>query len=147
MGRYTYMHDPPRAMLHQNEHIKNSKRYRHDNKKVTNQDCPSVIAQKGGPALITARLAGWLFRHVFSNRSGRDPDAQLEKKLIRNPLLTLQWVLAGHPADQTFEFLRDGGPAHSRLPPPEHPEALAVPANQGFRLNNGQRVFPVKKPR
>jgi hypothetical protein len=54
MGGDTHMHDPPRAMLQKNEHIKDSERYCYDNKEVTCQDFPSVIAQESGPALITA---------------------------------------------------------------------------------------------
>ncbi|MFP6870230.1 MAG: hypothetical protein VCE91_12965, partial [Nitrospinota bacterium] len=54
--------------------------------------------------------------------------------------------LAGHLTNQTSEVFRDSGPAHPRLPSPEHPKTFTMPANQGFRLNNNQCVLPVEKP-
>ena len=44
VGRYTRAYEPPRAMLQKNEYIENPKRYCYDNKEVTGQNRPSVIA-------------------------------------------------------------------------------------------------------
>jgi hypothetical protein len=70
MCSHAHMHDPPRTMLDKDEDIKDSERRRYDDKEVTGENGSRVIAEKGGPSLITAWPAGWLLRHVLSNRSG-----------------------------------------------------------------------------
>jgi hypothetical protein len=54
-------------------------------------------------------------------------------------------ILAAQPLDQTADFLRDYWP--TRLPAPnlrgpEQPEALAVPIDDGLRLDDHQRRSP-----
>jgi hypothetical protein len=46
-----------------------------------------VIANKGRPALIAARVSWWGFGHVFPCSAWRDANTQLEEQFIGNALL------------------------------------------------------------
>src|SRR5438445_7503993 len=66
-----------------------------------------------------------------------------------NARRTPEGISEGHGADELGDLQIDGrttGSAASRLPVPEHTEALPVPANHGLRLNDMERFAPPCPP-
>ena len=70
---------PPRAVLDHDKHIQHSKCRSDRDEEVTSHNRPCMVLQKGGAALIAARLAWRSLRHVFADRSWRDPDPELDR--------------------------------------------------------------------
>ena len=52
-----------------NKHLQHPKGRRHRDEEVTCEDCPGMIPQEGGPALITTRPTRWSFGHVLADCS------------------------------------------------------------------------------
>src|ERR1700681_123765 len=64
-----------------------------------------------------------------------------------DPWRSPKWVGDAHLADQSAYFQRNWWPATtaSRLPAPVQQEARAMPANNGVRLHDRQRIADVRK--
>src|SRR5215471_16620034 len=74
-----------------------------------------------------------------------DVDAQLEQ-FPMNARRTPGRIVAAHPANQLpnlFGHRWTPGLAATNFPGPEQPKALAMPANDGFRLDNDQEGSPI----
>lgn len=56
-------------------------------------------------------------------------------------------ILLGHLGNQFANIPRQKRPSRSRFPAPEQLKPPAMPPNQGLRLNDGQRLFPVQPTR
>lgn len=85
-----------------------------------------------------------LSRHVLPHGSPRDLDAQLEKLAV-DPRGTPERIRSGHSSDQRPDLwidLRPSGPSR-RLTSPVASESLAMPANNGLRLDEHERPPPV----
>ena len=79
--------------------------------------------------------------HILGHAGLTDIDAELEKLAVdarRAP----EWICDAHLADEWH--LRPATTA-SRLPAPVQPEARAMPANNGVRLHDRQRIADVRK--
>jgi len=83
--------------------------------------------------------------HVLADTGLVNVDADSEQFAVNARCTSLR-ILAAQLPDQVADFLRDcwsaGVPA-ARLPCPEQPKALAVPCNNGLRLDDRQRWSPV----
>ena len=64
-----------RVRADDDEHVQHPKRRGDSHEEVAGKDRRRMIFQERGPALIAARLAWPLLRHVFANRSWRDSRA------------------------------------------------------------------------
>src|ERR1700732_1574213 len=75
-----------------------------------------------------------------------DIDTELEE-LSMDPRRSPQWVYDAHLSDQPAYFQRHRWPTatRSRLPAPVRSESGAVPADNGVRLHNRQRIARVRK--
>src|SRR6476469_9511125 len=80
-------------------------------------------------------------RHILSNRSLTDIDAELEK-FSMNAGSAPERISEAHLADQPTDFARHLRPATSPsgLPSPEGPKTCAVPAEDSFGLNDRECI-------
>src|SRR5262249_35082165 len=120
---------------------------RDDHEEVTRDDRLGMIADKGAPALRCRALA-WppveRLRHVSTHGAGRHPQAQLQQQFIGNALLTPGRVVMSYLADEHLQLRRNWGSSGLRLPAPEKPKSLVMPANKSVWLHHGQRLTPVE---
>src|SRR5262249_14984828 len=96
-------------------------------------DCLRMIADKSTPALERHTVACPAVRalwQVLAHGARRHPQTQLEQQFIRNALLAPRRIISGHLANEGLQVRRDWWPSSPRLPPPEHAESLAMPAEQ-----------------
>jgi len=95
------------------------------------------------PPRLRRRLAA--AHQVLAHAGLADVDTELEQ-LAMNPRRAPKWVLAAHGANQRAHLRGHGRPprlAVSDLPGPEEAEALAVPADDGRRLDDEDAGLPV----
>jgi hypothetical protein len=74
-----------------------------------------------------------------------DRDAEFEQFAV-NPRCAPKWVGLGHLADEiadVYRHLRSSGPSRSALPFPVQPEPSSVPSDDGFGLDQCQRLSPI----
>src|SRR5262249_52711365 len=83
-------------------------------------------------------------RHVSTHGAGRHPQAQLQQQFIGNALLTPGRVVMSYLADEHLQLRRNWGSSGLRLPAPEKPKSLVMPANKSVWLHHGQRLTPVE---
>jgi len=100
VGCHIAVHNPPGLVFDNDQDVEQPKRRRHDDTKVTGQYGCRMIANKGGPALITTGLSARVFGHVLAYRAGRNLDPQLEQQLIGNALLAPGRIVSRHYADE-----------------------------------------------
>ena len=103
---------------------------------VTKEDPPSLRGRNPPP------------HHVFGHAGLADIDAKLQK-LTMDPRCSPQRIGNAHLTDELAYFERHLRPAAtaSRPPAPVQPETRAMPANNGVRLHDRQRIANVwKKP-
>ena len=78
----------------------------------------------------------------------RNPQAELETKLVGNAFFAPGGVLAVHLADQVTEVFRQArSAAFPRLPAPEGTECRPVPLEERLRFDDHQCSAPVKELR
>jgi hypothetical protein len=103
-----------------------------------------MIAQKGQPALRRFWISGCAF-HPAGDSSLRNVEAQHEKFSV-NPTSTPTRVLRHHPEDQTPNFVRDPLStnlfSHPRNQAPVHAKSSTMPAHNGLRSNQDERLLP-----
>jgi hypothetical protein len=82
-------------------------------------------------------------RHPARDSALGDFDPELEQLAV-DPRRSPKWVCSGHPADESQELWIDSRSARpaTRLPSPVSPETLAMPANDGCRVNEDKRISP-----
>src|SRR5215471_5617875 len=147
MGCNIDMEEAPGRVLHQDKHVEEAKGGRDHHTKVTSDNTLSMIADKRPPALGGNTLASTVlhaFGHVLTHRARRHPQPQLKLELISNAFLTPRGILPRHTTDERLEIRRDRWASGWRLPPPEEPKALPMPAEKRRRLDNHQGLTPVK---
>src|SRR5215469_2527301 len=82
--------------------------------------------------------------HVFAYTGFADVDTELEQLTV-NAGCTPTRILPTYLADQTSNLARNDGASRSatpHLPSPEPAKAAAMPGNDGFRFDDGQRRAP-----
>src|SRR5215472_12761852 len=105
-----------------------------------------MIAYKSHPALPRVCWPARQLRHVTTDGSRRNPNADFQQKFIGDALLTPGWIAACHLG---YELPQLGGNARStsrpRLELPKQTEAYAVPTNQRVGFDDGESVPPVEQ--
>ena len=66
------------------------------------------------------------------------------KSFVRNALLTPRGVVLCYLTDERLQLRRNPWPSRTRLPAPEQPEPLTMPAEKGCRLHNSYDLAPIK---
>lgn len=74
-------------------------------------------------------------------------DSELHRQLSRNPCLSPRRILQRHLNNELADVLGQARPTSLRLPSPEQLEALAMPADERFRLDDQQGLFPIEQAR
>jgi hypothetical protein len=105
-----------------------------------------VVAQESRPALavVAAPAASGPRDHVPPDRPRRDPEAELGEQLVGDALLSPQGVLAAHLSDPPSKIRWNGRSSWPGLPPPEEPEAFALPTDQGLGSDHDESASPVQ---
>ena len=85
--------------------------------------------------------------HVLADGPRRHTQAQLEQDLVGNTFLSPGRILSRHTTEKGLQVRRNGWASGCRLAALEEPEPLAMPAEKGLRLHNGQGFAPVKPAR
>jgi hypothetical protein len=83
-------------------------------------------------------------QHVLPDGARRQPKAELQQQLVRDPFLAPRWVLACHSSNQTLQLDKDWPPTSCGLSAPQEAEALTVPIDQRPGPHNNQSVSPIK---
>src|SRR5262249_50432672 len=131
------MNDPPSIVSQSQKHVQNLKTNRRHGEEVDRHRGLDVILKEGLPG-----LRGWLAPacRVLAHAGFADIDAQLEQ-FAMDTRRTPERILAAHPANQLSNLFRHRwtpGLATTNFPGPEQPKALAMPADDGFRLDDEQ---------
>ena len=111
-------------------------------KKSTDTMRLHMIVEERPPGL-GRRLA--MSHHVLGDGGLGDLDAEFQQLAV-NARRAPERVIAAHHPDQIPNLLRHPGPtglAAADFPPPEQAEALTMPSDNGVRLDDHQRGFPV----
>src|ERR1017187_4275709 len=77
--RHVYMRQSACPVLDDNKHVQHPERRSDRDEEVTCENRLCMVPKEGGPALIAARPAWRSLRHVFADRSRRDPDPKLDQ--------------------------------------------------------------------
>src|SRR5215831_18050191 len=123
--------------------IQNSKTESRDHEEIGCDQILHMIVEKGAPCL-RRRFA--LLNHVFGHRCLRYLDAELEK-LAMDPRCSPHSIGRTHLPNQLANFLTDLWPARSTVPTfpgPIETEALTVPGDYGFRLDDDEGRAPLR---
>src|SRR5580700_825187 len=142
MGSDVEMHDPPSLVSQNQEHVQDLKPNRRHRKEVDRHHGLDVILEEGPPAL-RRRLP--LAYHVFAHAGLADVDAEFEQ-FATDAGRAPKWILAAHLPDQASHVFRSRRSARltaTNFPRPKEPEALVVPGNDGFRLDDDQGRSPI----
>jgi hypothetical protein len=79
--------------------------------------------------------------------SRRDPNVQLDQKLIGDSLFASDRVLPGHSANELAQFFGDQWSTTSGFRPPQQGPAGSMPTQYSLRFHDYQRAAPVEQPR
>jgi hypothetical protein len=149
MGRDIAVRNAATSHFHHHQQVQHSEASR-DGYQVSGHDGLGVIADKRPPVLrgcspTASRIP--LLRPVRPHRSGRNQDSELHRKFGCDALLAPGRVLLHHAHHQLAKIFRNPRSSQPRLPPPKQLEPLAMPADEGLRLNNHQCRSPVEQLR
>src|ERR1019366_8588960 len=131
------------AVPHDQQAIEQTKRdCRHD-KQIHRRDAVGMIMKERLPAL---RWRASSPGHILGHARLSDIDAELEQ-LAMDPRRAPQQIGNAHLADQPADLRRHSRPATaaSRLPAPIRSKTRAMPADNGVRLNDRQRIANSRK--
>src|SRR5215467_11123153 len=123
------------------KHVKNLETDGGHGKEVDGHQLLPLILQEGAPGLRRRFAAA---HHVFAYTGLADVDTELEQLTV-NAGCTPTRILPTHPADQISNLSRNDRSSRSaaaHLPSPEQAKAAAMPGNDGFWLDDGQRRGP-----
>ena len=133
MGGDVEMNDPPSIVSQHKKHEQNLKTDGRHGEEVDRHHGLDVILKEGLPG-----LRRWLSPacNVLAHARFSDVDAQFEQ-FTMDTRRTPERILAAHLANQLpnlFGHWWTPGLATTNFPGPEQPKAVAMPANDGFRL-------------
>src|SRR5262249_30626957 len=142
MPGYVEMEDASAVVSQNQEHVKHLKSDGRHSQEVYRDHALDVILQEDPPG-----LRGWNAPayEVLAHTRFTDVDAQLEQ-FPMHTRSTPERIVAAHPANQLPNLFGGRGPpglAPTIFPGPEQPKALAMPANDAFRLDNHQEGSPI----
>src|SRR6476660_8437406 len=145
MGSNSEPQQLPPAMPHDQQAIEQPERDCRRHEQVHRGNPISMVTKERPPSL---RGRNHPAHHVFGHAGLADIDAKLEK-LAMDPRCSPQRIGNAHLTDELAYFERHLRPAAtaSRAQAPVQPETSAMPANNGVRLHDRQRIANVwKKP-
>jgi hypothetical protein len=134
-------------MFHDDKYVKQAKGRRDHHTEVTGNNRCGMIPDERPPALrghARPSTAVHAPGHVFPHGTRRYPQAELEQEFIGNTFLTPGRILMSHTTDKGLQVRWEQRTSRGGLPAPEEPESLAMPADKGVRLHNGQGCTPVE---
>jgi hypothetical protein len=142
--RHAKRNPKPTSMTQDDKTIEDLERDRRQNKEVNRRDAVGVVPEKRPPAL---RRWPPTLAHVASDCRLGDLQAEL-KQLTMNAWRTSQRVGTAHLPNKLAQLSRDLRPANTVAgsPPPIGPKAGAVPADDGLRPDNRNRLKDGRKP-
>ena len=131
------MNDLPSVVTQYDEDAHDAKRGGRYGEEVAGRDIGQVIIEERASG-----LRGWfpIADHVLGHSLLRHMVAQ-QGKFGYDPRSAPGQVLPGHAANQLSDFAfeqRTSTSPSSRFPAPIQPESLAMPADDGFRLDNDE---------
>jgi hypothetical protein len=150
MGRNIVLQNAATSHFHHHEHVQHSEAGRDCHPKITRHDDLGVIADKRPPVLrgcspTASRIT--ILRPVRPHSARRNQDPELHRQFCCDALLAPGRVLPHHAHNQLAKNFRNPRSSQPRLPPPKQLEPLAMPADEGLRLNNHQCRSPVEQLR
>src|SRR5664279_5037586 len=131
------------AVPHDQQSIEQAKRDRRHDEQIHRRDAVGMVMKKRLPAL---RRWPSSLHHILGHARLADIDAELEQLSV-DPRRSPQRIGNAHLADQPADLQRHNRPAttSSRLPAPIKPKTRTMPAHNGVRLNDRQRIANARK--
>ncbi len=142
MGSHTQVHQLAPGVVDDEEDIKHAERDGGNREEVDRGDDLAVVGEEGAPSLPFVGM-GRAPGHEARNRALGDLEAELQDLAV-DARRTPRRVLGGHPANEDSDLgcCARSSSAGPRLPAPVPPEALAMPADDGLGLDDGERLLP-----
>src|SRR5665648_141112 len=142
--RHTKRHQKSSSVSYDDKTIQNLECDRRQDKKVDRRDAIGMVVEKRPPALRRRPPAA---AHIPSDRRLSDIEAELEQ-LTMNAWRAPECVRAAHLANERAQLSRDLRSANTvaRSPAPISPKPSTVPANDGLRPDNRNRLKDGRKP-
>ena len=142
VGGHIEVQNATPVMGQHQKHVEDLEADRGHREEVDGDQLVGMILQKCAPGL-RRRLAAP--HHVFADAALPNVDAELEQLTV-DPWGTPRRILSAHLADQISDLTgndRSSRLAVPHLPGPEKTKALAMPGDDCFGLDDGQRRAPV----
>ena len=135
------MNDFAAIMIHDDQHVEESKGHRGNHKEVHCSDAAHVVLEKSLPTL--RRLASELGT-LLPDSCRRGYQSQFGQ-FVSDARATPSRVGTPHLADELDQFLvlSRSPQSTSGFPSPEQPESSSLPADERFRLEFCQRISPL----
>jgi len=113
--------------------------------KVAGNDCFSMVAHEGHPALPRVDRTFGGFGHLTSNRPRRNPNANLQQQFVSDPFFTPGRICSSPSRRSASVVGRErrvaSGPG---FPFPKETEAFPMPATQRVGFDGDQGIPPIK---
>ena len=142
MAGDTEVHQHAPGVVDDKEDVEHAERGGGDREKVDRGDDLAVAGEKGAPSLPFVGI-GRAPGHGARDGAFGDLKAEL-LDLAVDARCTPRRMLGGHPANEGSDLRRRArsSSAAPRLPAPVPPEPLAMPADDGLGLDDGERLLP-----
>ena len=136
------MHQLATSVVDDEEDVKHAERGGGDREEVDRGDDLAVVAEERSPAL-TRRWIDWTPGHEAGDGALGDDEAEF-LDLAVNAWRAPRRILGRHPVNESADLGRCAGASSvaPRLPAPVPTEALAMPADDGLGLHDGERLLP-----
>ena len=146
MSRDILVQGLPCAQFHDDEDVKDEKARCHHHEEVALYDRLSVIPDESEPSLGGSGARPGGCHENLPHRAWGHEDAQFEQQFVGKPCFAPTGILGRHPSNQLSQVGRElGSPAGLGFPAPKEAEPVAVPPDEGIRLNNDESTPPVEE--
>jgi len=150
MGGDIALQDAATSHFHHHEHVQHSEASPDGYQEVSGHDGLRVVADKRPPLLracspTASRIT--IVRPIRPHRSWRNQDPELHRQFRCDAFFAPARVLPYQAHNQLAKIFRDPRSSQPRLPPPKQLEPLALPADEGLRLDNHPCLPPVAQSR
>src|SRR5215467_12222076 len=140
MRRQIAMQNAAAPDLHYHENKQHSETDGHRGQKIAGDNSLGMIADKGLPRLRGGSPApaahSRLLRPVLANRPRRNPDAELQGKLVGDALFSPGHIFSHHSGDELPNIVWKWWAAAPRLPTPVELETFPMPTNESTCLDD-----------
>ena len=136
--------NPARSDLHHEEDVEGTECGGDHHEEVAGYHDLGMIANEGQPTLFRVRRAHrTLSAEVLADGAWGELNGQLQIQLVGNAFLSPSRILCGHFLNESAQVLGDARSANrTGFPAPQETESLAVPTEEGIRLDVHQGVTP-----